>query len=66
MALPSFTMRQLLTPYELIAHHCGMHYLDPMLIHGCSQLSDEEIDAYAEVYVTRLAQLSVQEVSHGE
>ena len=60
-----FTMRELLTPYELIAHHCGMHYPDPVLIHGSRHLSDADLDAHAEAYAERLQQLCGGEVAHG-
>ncbi len=46
----SFTMRQLLSPFEQTARVCGMTHLPPFVVHGTHALGREEIERHAEDY----------------
>ena len=50
MALPDFTMRQLLTPIEQTARLCGMNYLAPFVVHGSLGLDRAAIEEHAREY----------------
>ncbi|MES9962693.1 MAG: NAD(P)H-dependent oxidoreductase [Candidatus Sedimenticola sp. 20ELBAFRAG] len=45
-----YTVREMLRPFEQTAHHCGMHFLPPFVIHGAHKLSSDELVTYAESY----------------
>lgn len=45
-----YTMKELLAPFDQTARLCGMEYLDPFVIHGVRQLTDEQIQAWAQRY----------------
>jgi len=47
-------MSEILTPYECMANHCGMNYLDPMVVDNSHKLSDAELSKLIGVYRERL------------
>jgi glutathione-regulated potassium-efflux system ancillary protein KefG len=51
-----FTMEELLRPYEQTAHHCGMSWQPPLLVHGARRLTPQQLDAAAAAYRQRLLQ----------
>ncbi len=50
----NYTMEEFLYPFEQLASHCGMRYLEPVLVHGTRHLSDEELAQHAQGYSERL------------
>lgn len=52
-----YTMREFLAPMDQTAHLCGMHYLEPFIIHGSQQLSDDQLQEWARRYRQRIEQL---------
>lgn len=56
-----YTMEQLLRPFERMARHCKMEYLQPLVVYGAHRLSTEEIDAAAAEYRERLQGLQALE-----
>jgi glutathione-regulated potassium-efflux system ancillary protein KefG len=52
-----FTIRELLAPFEATARLCGMEFLEPFLIHGATDLSNDEIRAEAKRYRERIIEL---------
>lgn len=47
-------LREILYPYECMANHCGMNYLEPLLMYSAHQLNDEQLAEWGEVYRQRL------------
>jgi len=47
-------IHEILYPYECMANHCGMNYLDPILIFGANNKDDDELSEYVEIYRKRL------------
>ncbi len=45
---------EILTPYKCMANHCGMGYLDPVVVYNSHKLSDVELFDMMEVYRARL------------
>ncbi|HAL70531.1 MAG TPA: NAD(P)H oxidoreductase [Verrucomicrobiales bacterium] len=45
-----YTMKELLAPFDQTARLCGMEFLDPFVIHGVRQLTDEQIQTWAQRY----------------
>ncbi len=45
-------------PVEETARFCGMRWQPPIVVHDAHDISDEDLDAYAQAYRTRLEQLS--------
>lgn len=56
-----FTISELLRPFEQTARLCKMIYLPPFVIHDANDLSEAEIDAYADQYQRLLQQLQTQD-----
>ncbi len=50
----SYSVEELLRPQECSANHCGMNYLEPIIICGANRLSDGELDQWVNVYRDRL------------
>jgi glutathione-regulated potassium-efflux system ancillary protein KefG len=46
-----FTIRQFLTPFEQMAHLCGMDFLPPFVVHGTYALTPAGNRSHAEDYV---------------
>lgn len=49
-----------LPPLEQTARFCGMHWEEPLVLHGAHRLSDTELQNEADKYRTRLDKLSAQ------
>ncbi len=49
-----YSVTELLRPYECAANHCGMNYLEPIVLHGAHRLSDEELAGWVDTYRRRL------------
>ncbi|MBU0501322.1 MAG: NAD(P)H-dependent oxidoreductase [Gammaproteobacteria bacterium] len=49
------SVAELLFPFACSAHHCGMNYLEPIVVYGASRLSDEQLAGWVERYRQRLA-----------
>lgn len=47
-------MNEILTPYECMANHCGMNYLDPIVVYNSHKLSDAELSEWIAIYRERL------------
>ncbi len=47
-------MSEILTPYECIANHCGMNYLEPLVVYNSHKLSDAELTEWVGTYRERL------------
>lgn len=47
-------IHEILYPYECMANHCGMNYLEPMVMYSSHQQSDEELSEWVETYRKRL------------
>lgn len=45
---------EILNPYECMANHCGMNYLEPLVMYNAHQQSDEELAEWSEEYRQRL------------
>ena len=52
-----YSITELLRPFEQTARHCGMRYLEPLLIHGVRHLDEAAITAQANRYRERLLML---------
>ncbi len=52
-----FTIRQLLTPFEQTANLCGMHYLEPFVVHEADRLSEKQLAQQTDRYRTSLLAL---------
>lgn len=59
-----FPIAELLRPLEQTAHHCGMHYLEPLMVHGVRHLSEADIHAAGLRYRARLSRWQ-EETAHG-
>jgi len=46
-----------LAPFEQTAHFCGMHYLEPFVLHGTHPARDAEIHDHAQAYRDRILSL---------
>lgn len=46
-----------LAPFEQTAHLCGMHYLEPFVLHGTHRAHDAEIHDHAQAYRDRILSL---------
>ena len=53
----SFTVRQLLAPFEQTARQCGMDYLPPCVFHGTDMLDEAGLSALADEYTRVVAAL---------
>jgi glutathione-regulated potassium-efflux system ancillary protein KefG len=51
------TVRTVLTPFELTARLCGMHFMPPFLVHSTHGLEASEIDRHARRYRAYLERL---------
>jgi glutathione-regulated potassium-efflux system ancillary protein KefG len=45
-----FTIRELLTPFEQTAHLCGMHFLEPFVVHGTGRLGIADVQSACQQY----------------
>ena len=53
-----FTMTELLRPFEQAFHLCGMHWLEPFVIHGSRAVTDHDLETVlAPAYRSRVAAL---------
>ena len=43
-----------LPPYEQTAMLCGMRFVPPLLLHGAHRVGDDELEAHARLYTSRL------------
>ncbi len=50
-------IRQFMLPFEQSARLCHMEYLPPFVVPGTTHLTDQQLDQYAELYVTLLQTL---------
>ncbi len=48
------SVAELMQPFKCSANHCGMNYLEPIVIHGTAQIDDAELDGWAATYRQRL------------
>ena len=46
-----FTVQELLRPLQATSNLIGTHYLEPFILHGVMQMSDEQIEKSAKEYV---------------
>jgi NAD(P)H dehydrogenase (quinone) len=44
------TLQEVLVPFELLARHCGMHYLSPFSITAAREISDHALGEQASAY----------------
>ncbi len=51
-----YSVAELLQPYECAANHCGMHYLEPLVLQGVHRLSDVELAGWADTYRRRISE----------
>ncbi|RPD41135.1 NAD(P)H-dependent oxidoreductase [Chitinophaga barathri] len=47
-------VKQFMLPFEQSARLCHMHYLPPFVVHGTNQLSEQQLDQYAQGYTQLL------------
>ncbi len=47
-------MSEILTPYECMANHCGMNYLEPLVVYNSHKLVGEELHELTNLYRERL------------
>jgi glutathione-regulated potassium-efflux system ancillary protein KefG len=47
-------LHEILYPYECMANHCGMNYLEPMIMYSSHKLSDEQLSEWGDRYRQRL------------
>lgn len=52
-----YTVEQLLRPFQQMARHCGMRYLDPFITYGARRLDAGGIAVQATAYRSRLLEL---------
>ena len=52
-----FTMAEFLRPFEQTARYCGLTWAEPFVMYGDSLSSDAGLEAAAEAYRTRIAEL---------
>ncbi|MBO9154826.1 NAD(P)H-dependent oxidoreductase [Chitinophaga sp. GCM10012297] len=50
-------VKQFMLPFEQSAKLCNMEYLSPFVVHGTNQLTELQLDEYAERYATLLQTL---------
>jgi len=48
------SVAELLYPYECSANHCGMRYMEPIVVHNAHQVSDGELEVLVGNYRRRL------------
>ena len=48
------TLDEFLLPYQQSARTCGMHWLQPQILHSAHRASEEQIRAHAELFVRRM------------
>ena len=49
-----YSVNELLRPFDCSDNHCGMNYLEPIVMHGVARASDAELAEWAESYRNRL------------
>ncbi|MCA2962254.1 MAG: NAD(P)H-dependent oxidoreductase [Silvanigrellales bacterium] len=49
-----FSMRTLLSPFDQTAHLCGMHFAEPLVLHGAGRMDDLTLAVEVDPYRTRL------------
>jgi len=54
------SISELLYPYECSAKHCGMNYLEPMVLHSIHRMSDETLAVWVDTYRRRLLEYRPQ------
>lgn len=54
------TIVETLHPFAQLAHHCGMHYLEPWALFAADKLTSEEIDEGAEVYSQMIQRIGME------
>lgn len=47
-------IREILYPYECMANHCGMNYLEPIIVFGAHRLGENELSECVDRYRKRL------------
>lgn len=55
-----FTVQELLQPFEATANLCGMNYLDPIIIQGSFDVTDDELNKHVKKYKDFLLQYSTE------
>ncbi len=53
-----YSVSDLMKPFDCAARHCGMNYLEPIVIHGAAHLGDAELADWVEIYRRRLLEYS--------
>jgi len=53
-----YTLKELLAPFDQTARLCGMEYLEPFVIQGVRQLTNEDVQKWAALYRQRVLELS--------
>jgi putative NADPH-quinone reductase len=49
-----YSVAELMRPCACAANHCGMNYLEPIVIHGAAHIGDAELADYCKSYRNRL------------
>ena len=57
-----FSMRDFLAPFDQTAHLCGMTYLPPFVVYGCTNKKETDIDRHAENYRKILQALAARKI----
>ena len=58
-----FSLRDLLKPLQATAHRCALAWQEPFLIYDTRRADAEALEAAADHYVTRLAQLETRQAA---
>jgi len=58
-----FSLRDLLKPLQATAHRCALAWQEPFLIYNARRADSEALEAAAEHYVARLAQLETRQAA---
>jgi glutathione-regulated potassium-efflux system ancillary protein KefF len=56
-----YAFEAFLPPYEQTAVLCGMHFLEPWVLHGAHHVRDDELETHAQTYAQRLLTQDVDE-----
>lgn len=58
-----FSLRDLLKPLQATAHRCALTWQEPFLVYDVRRADAEALEAAADYYVTRLAQLETRQAA---
>ncbi|MDN0083041.1 NAD(P)H-dependent oxidoreductase [Crenobacter sp. SG2305] len=59
-----FTVAELLRPFEMTAHLCGLHYLAPFVTHGSRVIESQALTEQARAYRDHLLALCADPAAH--